>query len=117
MSIEPVFFDEEMKLIRKTYSILRTINILRIGYVPLEEVLFVRPSIDKHEFIHSVIILFLFGYIELRDIESKQVINTITVLNDELEAKVTKKGINMISGTGHSGFIDDVCNYYKGLKA
>ena len=78
--------------------VLRTINILRIGYQKLEDVFFALSEVKEHEFLDSVNYLFLSEYILLRDIKSKQPKDIADVPYEKLEAKLSTKGIKLLEG-------------------
>ena len=88
------------RFIKNNGLVLRTINLLRIGYEKLEDVLFALGSeVDEHEFLDSVNYLFLSEYILLREIKSKKPADIADIPYEKLEAKLSIKGIKLLEGT------------------
>ena len=86
------------RFVKNNGLVLRTINILRIGYQKLEDVFFALSEVEEHEFLDSVNYLFLIEYIMLRDIKSKQPKDIADVPYERLEAKLSTKGIKLLEG-------------------
>ena len=87
------------RFIKNNGLVLRTINILRVGYEKLEDVLFALSDVDEHEFLDSVNYLFLSEYILLRNIRSKNAADIADVPYEQLEAKLSPKGIKLLEGS------------------
>ena len=79
-------------------SVMRTINMLRHQFHKLKSVEYALPDIDKGDIIDSVNYLFEAGYIHVRDIITKQPATLADSDFDELEAKLTAKGISFLAG-------------------
>lgn len=78
--------------------ILRTINLLRVGYEKLSDVKFATPEISEQSFLDSINYLFLSEYIMLRKIKTKEPADIADVPYEDLEAKLSHKGINLLKG-------------------
>ena len=80
--------------------VLMTINLLREKYNALRSVEkgLKAEGIERQEFIDSVNFLHEEGYIDLRDMESREPANLADVEYQTLEAKVTGKGIRLLGG-------------------
>ena len=79
-------------------QVLRTINILRVGYEKLTDVKYALSDISEHDFLDSINYLFLSEYIMLRKIKSKEPADIADVQYEELEAKLSQKGIKLLEG-------------------
>ncbi len=81
-------------------KVLRTINILRIKYNKLDGVQRVLKDsgICEDEFLDSVNFLSEEGYIDLRDISSKEPVSIADIDYELVEAKLTGKGIRLLAG-------------------
>lgn len=79
-------------------KILRTINILRVGYEKLEDVKFALSDISEKDFLDSLNYLFLSEYILLRVIKTKEQADIADVSWELLEAKLSQKGIKLLEG-------------------
>ncbi len=81
-------------------QVLRTINILREKYNQLEIVQSVVEDngVDMGEFVDSVNFLSMEGYISLRKISDHGNVDIADVNYKECEAKVTGKGIRLLTG-------------------
>lgn len=86
------------RFVENNGQVLRTINILRVGYERLDEVKFALSDISEHEFLDSVNYLFLSEYILLREIKTKTPADIADVPYDKLEAKLSHKGIKLLEG-------------------
>ena len=92
--------EKQMQLIRagnfkeNNGSVMRTINMLRTQYHRLKSVEYALPNITKGEISDSVNYLYEAGYIHLRDIVTKLADSDF----DDLEAKLTAKGISLLAG-------------------
>lgn len=79
--------------------ILRTINILRVNYEKLSDVKYALSDVSEHDFLSSVNYLFLSEYILLRHIKTKAPADIADVPYEEIEAKLSSKGIKLLDGT------------------
>lgn len=86
------------RFVENNGKVLRTINIMRIGYEKLEEVKYALSDISEHDFLSSVNYLFLSEYILLRHIKSKEPADIADVSYELLEAKLSQKGIKLLEG-------------------
>lgn len=102
--------EKQMQLIRagnfkeNNGSVMRTINMLRTQYHGLKSVEYALPNITKGEISDSVNYLYEAGYIHLRDIVTKELTTLADSDFDDLEAKLTAKGISLLAGS-----INDPC--------
>lgn len=85
--------------VKNNGQVLRTINILHVGYEKLTDVKYALGDIPEHDFLSSVNYLFLSEYILLRKIKSKEPADIADVPYEELEAKLSQKGIKLLDGT------------------
>lgn len=96
--------DEAIKKIRATRFIknngvvIRTINLLRYKYEKLSEVRYALDDIEDADYLDSINYLSENGYISLRHIKTKQPAEIADVDYNELEAKLTAKGIKLLAG-------------------
>ena len=79
-------------------SVMRTINMLRHKYHKLKNVTYALPDISEGEILDSVNYLHEAGYIHLRLIVSHESASLADCSFDELEAKLTAKGISLLAG-------------------
>lgn len=86
------------RFIRNNGKVLRTINIMRYKYERLTEVRFALDDMPDNEYYDSLNYLFEAGYIQIRHIRSRQPAVLSDVDVDELEAKLTDKGIKLLAG-------------------
>lgn len=85
--------------VKNNGQVLRTINILRVGYEKLSDVKYALGDVSEHDFLSSVNYLFLSEYILLRKIKTKEPADIADVPYEELEAKLSQKGIKLLDGT------------------
>lgn len=85
--------------VKNNGQVLRTINILRVGYEKLSDVKYALGDVSEHDFLSSVNYLFLSEYILLRKIKTKEFADIAYVPYEELEAKLSQKGIKLLDGT------------------
>ena len=85
--------------VKNNGQVLRTINILRVGYEKLSDVKYALGDVSEHDFLSSVNYLFLSEYILLRKIKTKELADIADVPYEELEAKLSQKGIKLLDGT------------------
>lgn len=86
------------RFVENNGQVLRTINILRVGYEKLTDVKYALSDISEHDFLDSINYLFLSEYIMLRKIKSKEPADIADVPYEELEAKLSQKGIKLLEG-------------------
>ena len=86
------------RFVENNGQVLRTINILRVGYEKLTDVKYALSDISEHDFLDSINYLFLSEYIMLRKIKSKEPSDIADVQYEELEAKLSQKGIKLLEG-------------------
>ena len=84
--------------VKNNGQVLRTINILRVGYEKLSDVKYALGDVSEHDFLSSVNYLFLSEYILLRKIKTKEPADIADVPYEELEAKLSQKGIKLLDG-------------------
>lgn len=84
-------------------KVLRGINMLRIDYNKLSSI---RSAlgIDKDEFADSVNYLIESGYIRIRNCDTQKPVELADFRMDEIEGKLTQKGIQLLAGA-----ISDPC--------
>ncbi len=86
------------RFIKNNGRVLRTINILRYKYEKLSEVSYALDDMPENEYYDSLNYLFESEYIQLRHIRSKQAATLADSEPDDLEAKLTDKGIRLLAG-------------------
>lgn len=86
------------RFVKNNGRVLRTINILRYKYEKLEEVLYALDDLKENEYLDSLNYLCESEYIQLRCIKNKQSAELADTEIAELEAKLTDKGIKLLSG-------------------
>ena len=86
------------RFVENNGQVLRTFNILRVGYEKLTDVKYALSDISEHDFLDSINYLFLSEYIMLRKIKSKEPADIADVQYEELEAKLSQKGIKLLEG-------------------
>ena len=86
------------RFVENNGQVLRTINILRVGYEKLTDVKYALSDISEHDFLDSINYLFLSEYIMLRKIKSKEPADIADVQYEELEAKLSQNGIKLLEG-------------------
>lgn len=79
-------------------KVLLTINILRHQFEALSDVKYALDKIEESEFLDSINFLSEEGYIKLRTINGHMDTTIADANCDELEAKVTSKGIRLLAG-------------------
>lgn len=93
------------KFIKNNGAVIRAINILRVDYVNLYDVAAaLEPQLTSAEVQDSVNYLLESGYIRLVKIRSQQAVECIGDDFEQLAAKLTAKGIQLICGA-----IEDSC--------
>ena len=86
------------RFIKNNGRVLRTINIMRYKFEKLSEVHYALDDMPDDEYIDSLNYLFEAGYIQIRDIRSRQPAVLADVDMEHLEAKLTDKGIKLLAG-------------------
>lgn len=86
------------RFIKNNGWVLRTINLLRYKYEKLEEVRYALEDMPENEYLDSLNYLCESEYIRLRHIKSKQKAELADVDISDLEAKLTDKGVKLLSG-------------------
>lgn len=79
-------------------KVLRGINMLRIDYNKLSSIRTVL-CLDSDDFADSVNFLIEEGYIKIRHCDTKKNIELADYPMDEIEGKLTSKGIRLLAGT------------------
>ena len=88
------------RFIKNNGLVLRTINILRVGYEKLEDILFaIGDDVEEHEFLDSINYLFLSEYILLRHVKTKAPADIADIPYNQIEAKLSVRGIKLLDGT------------------
>lgn len=86
------------RFVKNNGKVLRTINLLRYRYEKLSEVRYALDDMPENEYTDSLNFLYEAGYIQLRNIRSKQEVSLADGEIEDLEAKVTSKGIRLLAG-------------------
>ena len=84
-------------------KVLRGINMIRIDYNKLSSIR-TALGIDDDEYADSVNYLIESGYIRIRHIDTQKAVELADYPMDEIEGKLTQKGIQLLAGV-----IDDPC--------
>ena len=88
----------QKKFFRNNGVVLKGINLLRTQFVSLPDLRYaLEPTLTESEFLDCVNYLTEGGYIRTRHTGTKQEITLADAVPDELEAKVTQKGIQVIA--------------------
>ncbi len=96
--------DKQMQLIKagnfreNNGSVMRTVNMLRHKYHKLKSVKYALPDVSAGEVLDSINYLYEAGYIHLRSILTKEPATLADCDFEELEAKLTAKGISLLAG-------------------
>lgn len=96
--------DKQMQLIKagnfreNNGSVMRTVNMLRHKYHKLKSVKYALPDVSGGEVLDSINYLYEAGYIHLRSILTKEPATLADCDFEELEAKLTAKGISLLAG-------------------
>lgn len=94
------------RFIKNNGRVLRTINILRYKYAKLTDTQYALDDMPENEMLDSVNYLTESEYIQLRDISSKTPATLADCETDQLEAKLTDKGIKLLSGRSKDELVD-----------
>ena len=84
-------------------SVLRTVNILKTKFNRLKDIKYAL-NLEKNDIENSINYLYEAGYLHLRNIENKQPSSLADDDFDELESKLTARGIQLLAGV-----IQDEC--------
>lgn len=88
----------QKKFFRNNGLVLKGINMLRIQYVRLTDLKYaLEPTLSENELMDSVNYLTEGGFIKTRNCRTKQETTLADCSFDELEAKVSQKGIQIIA--------------------
>ena len=106
--------DEELRrklrsaqFIKNNGRVLRTINILRHQYERLDDISLALSDMPEERYMDCINFLTEAGYIKLRNVTSKQAIAGIEDCDYKmLEAKLTEKGIRLLSGSITDEMVD-----------
>ncbi len=96
--------DKQMQLIKagkfkeNNGSVMRSVNIIRHQYHPLKDVKYALPYISEGELLDSINFLHEAGYIKLRSTLTKEPASLADFRFEDLEAKLTDKGIRLLAG-------------------
>lgn len=97
----------QKKFFRNNGMVLKGINMLRTQYVRLTDLRYaLEPSLSESELLDSINYLTEGGYINTRNCRTKQEITLADCPFDELEAKVSHEGIQIIACTRTDPCID-----------
>lgn len=94
------------RFVRNNGRVLRTINMLRFKFVRLSDAQYALDDIPDNEFLDSVNFLQESRYIQLRDLVSHQSALLSDTDYEELEAKLTDKGIRLLAGRQKDELVD-----------
>lgn len=86
------------RFIKNNGKVLRTINIMRYKFEKLSEVHYALDDMPESEYFDSLNYLYEAGYIQIRHIKSRQEATLADIDIEELEAKLTDKGIKLLAG-------------------
>lgn len=86
------------RFVKNNGRVLRTINMLRYRFVKLTDAKYALDDMPENEYIDSVNYLSEVDYIQCRHIASRQDAKLADNELDDLEAKLTDKGIRLLSG-------------------
>ena len=78
-------------------SVLRTVNILKTKFNRLKDIKYAL-NIDKNDIENSINYLFEAGYLHLRTVEGHTETSLADTDFDDIEAKLTAKGIQLLAG-------------------
>lgn len=86
------------RFIENNGRVLRTINILRHQYEQLKDIKFALDSLEESKYLDCINFLSEAGYIKLRTVAGKMPAAIEDTDYTQLEAKLTEKGIRLLSG-------------------
>lgn len=89
----------QSKFIRNNGAVLRAANVLRIKFIPITDLRYaLAESVDEPELIDSINYLAEGGYLELRNIRSREPAELADVPPEDIEVKLTADGIRLLAG-------------------
>lgn len=94
------------RFIENNGRVLRMINIVRTTYMKLEDCLYALDDIAEADFLDCINFLSCADYIELRTIKGRQPAQLADHDYEDLEAKLTEKGIRLCAGHVIDDLID-----------
>lgn len=86
------------RFVKNNGTVLRNINMMHHQYLKLSDIKYVLEDVPENEYTDSINYLSESGYIKLRHIKTKQVADIADVDYNEIESKLTQKGINLLLG-------------------
>lgn len=86
------------RFVKNNGEVLRNINLMHHKYLKLSDIKYVLADMPEHEYTDSINYLSMSGYITLRHIKTKQPADIADVDYNEIESKLTQKGINLLLG-------------------
>lgn len=86
------------RFVKNNGEVLRNINLMHHKYLKLSDIRYVLSAMPENEYTDSVNYLSISGYINLRHIKTKQPADIADVDYNEIEGKLTQKGINLLLG-------------------
>jgi len=94
------------RFIKNNGKVLRTINILRYKYAKITDTQYALDDMPDNEFLDSVNYLTESGYIQLREVSSHTPATLADCEAEQLEAKLTDKGIKLLAGRLKDELVD-----------
>ena len=94
------------RFVRNNGRVLRTINIMRYKFERLSEVHYALDDIPDNEYFDSLNYLFEAGYIQIRHTKSRQTASLADIDIEQLEAKLTDKGIKLLAGRSFDELVE-----------
>jgi len=86
------------RFIKNNGRVLRTINILRHTYSALSEVKYALPNVEECDYLDCINFLHSEQYIVTRNIKSKNPVDPSDCNYEDIEAKLSGKGIRLLAG-------------------
>lgn len=86
------------RFVNNNGEVLRNINLMHHKYLKLSDIKYVLADMPEHEYTDSINYLSMSGYITLRHVKTKQPVDIADVDYNEIESKLTQKGINLLLG-------------------
>ncbi|MEF2919858.1 MAG: type VI secretion protein, partial [Acutalibacteraceae bacterium] len=94
------------RCIKNNGRVLRTINLLSYRFVRLTDTQYALDDIPEDELLDSINYLTEAGYIKSRDIKSRSAGTLADYSIEQLEAKLTDKGLKLLSGKLKDEMVD-----------
>lgn len=94
------------RFVKNNGRVLRTINILRYKYAKLSDTQYALDDMPENELLDSINYLSESGYIQMREISSHTAGTLADYDAEQLEAKLTDKGIKLLSGKLRDELVD-----------